>query len=222
LVFNPEVLHGTQVNISDETRVALTTRLNPRTPRFAPAAPFHFEHWLSSVDLQKKKKVHSLTVFPSSQFQGQPSITKREPLEDTRTVHLKRPMTLPSQGEIAICPAALLREGEKLAVDLNNARVIIKKEAGQLRAYTRVCPHLGVDLVDGYHDEQEVYCPGHGISFRWSDGESHCKSFRLKAFIARENDGQIFLSRKATIAGAADSVPEADESQGGTPEKASA
>jgi nitrite reductase/ring-hydroxylating ferredoxin subunit len=195
LVFNPEMLHSTQVNISDVTRVALTTRLNPKTPRFAPAAPFHFEHWFSSVDLQRHEKVHSLTVFPSTQYQGEASITKKAAGEDNRTTRLQKALSLPSEGELAVCPSSLVAPGEKLAIDLNNAKLVVWRDGQELRAYSRVCPHLGVDLVDGYHDSSQVFCPGHGIEFSWKDGRSKCESFRLRAFGVREQDGTLYVSR---------------------------
>ncbi len=44
LVFNPETLHGTQVNISNETRVVISTRLNPGQPRFDLSAAWNFEY----------------------------------------------------------------------------------------------------------------------------------------------------------------------------------
>lgn len=201
LIFNPEMLHATQVNISDQTRVALTTRLNPGTPRFAPAAPFHFEHWFSSVDLEKRRKVHSLTVFPSSQYEGKPSIQTRAERDDTKTTWLSKSLDLPREGELAICPSALLVAGEKLGIDLNNAKVLLFRDGGEIRAYSRVCPHLGVDLIDGYHDAEKVFCPGHGIEFSWKDGSSACVAFRLKTFAAREQDGTIFLSRAAVELG---------------------
>ena len=55
LIFNPETLHGTQVNVSNDTRIALTTRLNPGQPRFNDDAPFNFEHWFVSTDLERRR-----------------------------------------------------------------------------------------------------------------------------------------------------------------------
>ena len=72
-----------------------------------------------------------------------------------------------------------------------------RREGDELRAYSRRCPHLGVDLIDGYHDDGAVFCPGHGIEFSWRDGQSTCGSFRLHAFSAREEGGTVYLSRKA-------------------------
>lgn len=195
LVFNPEMLHGTQVNIADVTRIALTTRLNPKTPRFAPAAPFHFEHWFSSVDLERREKVHSLTVFPSTEYQGEPSITRKPAGEDSKTTRLQKALSLPSEGELEVCPSSVLQPGEKLAIDLLNAKLLVWRDGNALKAYSRICPHLGVDLVDGYHDGEQVFCPGHGIEFSWKDGASKCASFKLRAFAASERNGMLYVAR---------------------------
>lgn len=45
LVFNPEVLHGTHLNVSGRTRIAVSTRINPRAPTFDPACFYAREFW---------------------------------------------------------------------------------------------------------------------------------------------------------------------------------
>ncbi len=196
LVFNAEMLHGTQVNISDETRVVVTTRINPGTPRFTPDAPFHFEHWYASTDLEKRK-FGSLKVFSSSKYQGQPSITSREAYVDSRTVRKAIDERLPAGEVIEICPSDDLRLGEKMAVDVNQTKILLWRDGDEVRAFARRCPHLGVDLVDGFHDDERVYCPGHGIAFCLADGSSSCEAFKLRQYRAFEEDGKVFVELKA-------------------------
>ena len=199
LVFNPETLHGTQVNISEETRVALTTRINPGRPRFAPRAPFHFEYWYSSEDL-KRRRFSAMKVFPSTRNQGEPSITEGSPYVDETTRRLSVAGKLAQDPPLAVCAADELKAGEKLAVDLENAKVLLWRDGTEIRAYSRTCPHVGVDLADGSHDEGRIFCPGHGIAFSLKDGSSRCSSYRLKAFRAYEADGRIFVARQPAAA----------------------
>ena len=196
LVFNPETLHGTQVNISEQTRVALTTRLNPRKPRFAARAPFHFDHWYSSDDL-KRRRFSRITVFPITKNQGAPSIEERAPYADERTKRLTLSAPFPTTGDLAICASRDLGAGQKLAVDLDDAKIMLWRDQ-TIRAYSRICPHLGIDIADGSHTESEVFCPGHGIGFSWSDGSSRCEAFRLRAMDAYERDGLIMLKARAS------------------------
>ncbi len=195
-VFNPETLHATQVNISDETRVALTTRINPGTPRFSAKAPFHFEHWYSSTEL-RRRKFWSMKMFPAARHLGEPSIKERAPYSAARTVRLKTDAKL-NGSAVPLCASLALENGHKLAVDLADAKLLVFRDGAELRAYSRKCPHLGIDLADGGHDEKQTFCPGHGIGFSWRDGASSCPAFRLRQFKAYEEDGTIFVARELT------------------------
>ena len=50
-----------------------------------------------------------------------------------------------------------------------------------------------MDLADGYHDERQIYCPGHGVAFSLADGSSRCQAFKLHQYSAFERDGKIYL-----------------------------
>lgn len=194
LLFNPEMLHSTQVNVSDKTRVALTTRINPHTPKFNDEAPFNFEHWHSSVDLERRR-FKALRVFPASKHRGAPSYEAQPKLEAHRTIHLSAGCAM-SEGPA--CKSEDLAPGRKIAVDFTDAKALLwRTAAGEVKAYSRLCPHVGVDLADGWHDGDVVHCPGHGLRFSWRDGASNCASFGLRAFMVEERDGKIFLSRAA-------------------------
>lgn len=192
LLFNPEMLHSTQVNISEFTRVALTTRVNPHRPAFNDEAPFNFEHWHNSRDLEKRR-FKAMDVFPAGKHRGSPSYAARPKLErrNTEIVRVDR-----NVGDGAACASSLLKPGVKVAVDFADAKLILWRDAsGAIRAYSRLCPHVGVDLADGWHDDGALHCPGHGLRFNWRDGRSNCDAFKLKAFVATERDGQIHVSR---------------------------
>ncbi|MBF9033175.1 Rieske 2Fe-2S domain-containing protein [Rhodobacterales bacterium HKCCE2091] len=197
LVLNPEMLHGTQVNISDETRVALTTRINPFKPRFAKEAPFHFEYWYSSEDLEQKRWGR-MSVFPHTEYQGKPSWTEGEPYRHDNEVRVSLDTPLERGTPLDIAAAADLPEGYRMIVDLPNAKAMIWRTPSGLRAYSRMCPHMAIDLADGYHDGQEVFCPGHGMAFDVETGDSSCDAFKLRQFDATEEGGRILLSRRGT------------------------
>jgi nitrite reductase/ring-hydroxylating ferredoxin subunit len=194
LVFNPEMLHGTQVNISDQTRVALTTRINPAAPRFGAGAPFYMEHWYCSEDLKRRSFSH-VRHFAHARHQGTPSIIEREPYQGNKTVRMVRDEAIGPDAPGAVCRADALPAGSKLAVDFRNAKLLLWRDGDELRAFSRRCPHLGVDLADGYHADGKVFCPGHGIAFSLSDGRSKCASFRLQQFRAFEQDDTIYVQQ---------------------------
>ena len=192
LVFNPETLHGTQVNISDSTRVVVSTRLNPETPRFDVNAPFHFEHWFSSKDLERKKS-SKLHVFPKKQYPGSPRIVgSKETLKKTPPPAPVRE-NLSRDDPVPICNSSTLIRGERMTVDLENAKLMLYRNADGLYAFSRICPHLGIDLADGCQEGDQTFCPGHGIQFSLQDGSSRCGAFRLRQHCAMEKDGKIYV-----------------------------
>jgi nitrite reductase/ring-hydroxylating ferredoxin subunit len=192
LLFNPEMLHGTQVNVSDETRFAITTRLNPRQPRFDPKADFHFQHWHSSKDLEAGR-TRRLRVFPKTKYRGSPSVPVRKAPWIARSAVLRSGQRLRRGAAVDLCDSEALPVGEKMAVDLANARILLVRTASGLHALSRRCPHMGIDLIDGHHDETRVFCPGHGVAYSLEDGTSTCPLFVLRTWRASDVDGRIVL-----------------------------
>lgn len=195
LLFNPEMLHGTQVNISDDTRVALTIRINPGVPRFNDDAPFNAEHWYASADVAQRRFT-KMSLFPANRFHGEPTIGDAPVKPDPKT-HL---VALPDAGapgeDIVLAKSSDLKAGEKLGVDAPGLKLLLIRTPKGVRAYDRRCPHRAVDLIDGAHDENQIFCPGHGIAFSLADGHSSCAAFKLRSFDVVESDGKIVLRRK--------------------------
>jgi nitrite reductase/ring-hydroxylating ferredoxin subunit len=200
LLFNPEMLHGTQVNISDDTRVALTMRINPNVPRFNDDAPFNAEHWYSSVDIAKRRFT-SMCLFPANRFQGDPSVAHAPVEPDPNTGFIRLPEIDSNGGSVVLAKSSALKAGEKLAIDAPGLKLFLVRTAHGVRAYDRRCPHRGVDLIDGAHDDAQIFCPGHGIAFALSDGRSSCAALHLRPLEVVEHDGEIVLQR-APVAGA--------------------
>jgi 3-phenylpropionate/trans-cinnamate dioxygenase ferredoxin subunit/anthranilate 1,2-dioxygenase ferredoxin subunit len=186
------MLHGTQVNVSDETRFAITTRLNPLQPRFNPKADFHFQHWHSSKDLAARR-LRKLRVFPKTKYRGEPSVPARKAPWIARRAILRSSERLQPGTGVAVCPSSAVAEGEKLAVDLANARLLLVRSPSGLHALSRVCPHMGIDLIDGAHDDEQVFCPGHGVAYSLEDGRARCPMFALKRYRVSEVDGMIVV-----------------------------
>jgi nitrite reductase/ring-hydroxylating ferredoxin subunit len=200
LVFNPEMLHGTQVNISDVTRVALTTRINPGQPRFGVRASAYMEHWYRSEDVERREFSRPRR-FPHDKYRGEQSVRARDRYPGNRTMRLAVEGEMAAGRPIPVCSAQALARDLKIAVDIGKHKLIVWRAAGELRAFGRLCPHLGIDLADGYHDERDIYCPGHGIAYSLTDGRSKCAAFGLREYRAFERDGTIYVERIGNEAG---------------------
>jgi nitrite reductase/ring-hydroxylating ferredoxin subunit len=199
LVFNPETLHGTHVNISDDTRIVITTRLNPGQPRFDLKAAWNFEHWYSSDDLEKKK-FSSVTVFPAKDNRGTPSFEFKpgKPAPETRIIDVAG--TPGSTSDVRICASTEIPDGGKVAVNLGQTKLMVFRVNGAVKAMSRICPHLNFDMIAAYSDQKSLYCPGHGVAFSIADGSSRCSAFALQQYVATERDGSIYLRQAAANA----------------------
>lgn len=201
LLFNPEMLHSTHVNVSDDTRVALTTRINPGRPRFNDEAPFNFEHWHLSTDVERGRYA-ALKVFPAAKNRGEPTIAGRSAYQPANSL-MKRIDAKLADGEAVVCQSGELKPGVKLSVDFEDAKLVLARtKDGELKAWSRLCPHVGVDMADGWHDETKLHCPGHGLTFDWSTGKSACSSMKLRSFDVSEAGGGVRVRMAARAAAA--------------------
>lgn len=188
LVFNPEMLHGTHLNITDATRLAISTRINPRQPMFSPACFYAREFWHSSRDIEA----------------GRPDIVRRfrrdenlepPPVETPSQIHSPAAIEVtPAAGPVAVCASERLPAGGKLLVRAGDEEIMILRGAETLAAVQANCPHLGVSLMDGHHDDRAIHCPAHGLSFSPKSGDSGCPLLRLRTYAVAESDGMIQLT----------------------------
>jgi nitrite reductase/ring-hydroxylating ferredoxin subunit len=92
-----------------------------------------------------------------------------------------------------VCASDTLGSGEKMLVNFSKESVVVIRSSTGLQAVSARCPHAGVNLIDGFHDEQYIYCPGHGVAYCLNDGSSKCDLLKLQVYKVYECDGQIFL-----------------------------
>jgi nitrite reductase/ring-hydroxylating ferredoxin subunit len=200
LVFDPEVLHGTHLNTTNKTRVAVSLRLNRSKPKFDPSCFYAREFWRRASDIEagKDEVLH---------------LCREDNLESS--LHLKpieQPTSLPEVAgrfdqESGIVYAMLNEESvamERLIVNAGPHRIIAVRTRQGLKAYSAACPHYGVDLADGGSDETATYCPACAIGFELDTGRSACGTFILRSYEVFESEGEVMLKPSSTTK---DAVP---------------
>ena len=186
-VFCTDMLHSSQLNVSDKTRIALTTRIDPGTPVFSDESLWFIERWYSGesilagqwrrVKVSADRRVPKLTPTPQT----------------GRSIDL--PTVFKDGQEYRVASSDQIREDQAFTVQFQNTRIMIVRTKGALKAMSALCPHAGYRMDDGFHDSCKVICPGHGLEFDIQTGESALKRYRLESFPVVERDGAVYLGR---------------------------
>lgn len=196
LVFDPEVLHGTHLNTTDATRVAISMRLNASRPTFDPACFYSREFWRRAADIEqghdevlhlRREDNFGAPVTPAP-VQTPPTVPVIAGTLDQAAglIHGQLPATLPDTGRVI--------------VDAAPYRIMLVRTGDGTRAYDAACPHYGVDLADGGCDADKVYCPACAISFDLQTGKSSCPSLTLQSYDVRQDETGVHIGVAPVVA----------------------
>jgi nitrite reductase/ring-hydroxylating ferredoxin subunit len=190
MVFDPEILHGTHLNLTERTRVAISLRLNPRKPTFDPDCFYAREFWRRASDIESSRYMDVLHLKREDNLAAPgPAPASDCPLRET-AIEVRAD---PQAPRIAVGASSLVGEGMRLAASVSGQKVLILRIGGRLRAIDASCPHYGVDLADGAADRTTIFCPACAISFDLISGKSLAPSLTLRMVAVEEEHGVIFL-----------------------------
>jgi nitrite reductase/ring-hydroxylating ferredoxin subunit len=188
LIFDPEILHGSHLNVTPRTRVAVSMRLNARRPSFDPACFYAREFWRRASDVERgadevlhlKREEHLAERAPSCPA---PPIA-------VRTVSATHAA---GASAVALGPSSSVAEGERIVAALPGRRVVVLRTCGRLAAFDAACPHYGVDLADGGTRAGAIHCPGCAVRFDVETGRSASPCLTLRRYPIREDGGTMVL-----------------------------
>ena len=188
-VFCTDMLHSSQLNVSDKTRIALTTRIDPGTPVFSDESLWFVERWYSGESILagqwRRVKVDADRRVP-----------KAIPTQQGgRSIDI--PSVFNEGQEYRIASSDQIPEDQTFTVQFQNKRIMVVRTDGVLKALLAICPHGQYRIDDGFHDSCKVICPGHGLEFDIKTGESALKRYRLTVFPVSERDGAVYLGRRS-------------------------
>lgn len=209
LVFNPEVLHGTHLNVSGRTRVAASTRINARTPQFDPACFYAREFWHRGSRIEAGEP-DVVEQFPREEHLGPalpPASGKPLPPRSPRVVEA----SLSPEAWTDVCELGDLAGGQKLLVESGDERIMVVQTSRGVRAIGALCPHLGTSLMDGCHDDHSIHCPAHAMRFSLDTGHSSSPILRLLVADVRLDGDRVSLRLRPKVADS----PDAFEPSGG-------
>ncbi len=187
-VFSTDILHSSVLNATDKTRIAFTTRIDPGNPIFDRDGLWFIDNWYSGKALLDGRREHR-------RIRGDENSLPRRQGKDWSLKSVSVEIAKVFEPGIAtpVAPSDTLGDGEKIAVQFKNERIVILRNGSELRALSATCPHQGYRLDLGYHDRNVLTCPGHGLEFDAATGRSKLDCFALKRFEAYDSDGMIVL-----------------------------
>jgi len=177
LVFDPEVLHGTHLNCTDGTRVAVSMRLNASRPKFDPSCFYAREFWRRSSDIRAGRD----EILHLRRVAG----------VNAPTPDIVKGVFDATSGVLSGTIDPRAPASQRLVIEGGPFRVIVVKTPDGLKAYDARCPHYGLDLSDGGRDEAKLYCPACAIGFDVRTGHSATPSLVLHGLAVREHGDKI-------------------------------
>lgn len=177
LVFDPEVLHGTHLNTSDGTRVAVSMRLNAAKPVFDPGCFYAREFWRRAGDIEAG--VDEILHLKREDNLG-------EGYKSDPAVWAEQRPGIVGMEEDGVVKATLPGhfDAELFTVKTNCRSLLVKKSGKQIDVFDNQCPHYGVELSDGGSQDNHIYCPACALKFDLRNGSSSSDLFRLKKYPA--------------------------------------
>jgi nitrite reductase/ring-hydroxylating ferredoxin subunit len=188
LIFDPEILHGTHLNVTDRTRVAVSMRLNASQPTFDPDCFYAREFWRSARDIEAGRYTNVLHLKREDHLAATAG-----PAENGAQAP-EPPIALPAKvvaGLATIALEAPLADGQRVVAVLPDRKLLIVKRDGALSAVDAACPHYGVDLAYGGQMNEKVFCPACAVAFDLRDGCSASGSLSLACYQAWEDKDSI-------------------------------
>lgn len=193
LVFNPEILHGTHLNVSSKTRVAVSLRINPERPTFSRHCFYAREYWQSSTNIEAGK-FDEIIHFERTQNFMDPAKDHNEFDKPTPYKPIEVTGRIEPGAAVPCGPVSRFPFGEKVLLKFDNASIIVvRSDEKNWNAYDSECPHLGVSLMDGYSDGEKVYCPGCAVKFSLSDGSCMAPSLRLGLYRVKVENSVVSI-----------------------------
>ena len=198
LAFNGDLLHATQLNISEVTRVSISIRVNPYAPEFDQNISRHVSLWHCSSDIENDIFDKPIE-FPKRPHKPKDASIVRNlvPPREHQKIAIDR--AFPAAGEcLPVMNSEQLSIGERVTIKFSNREIVVYRTDKGVFATAAECPHLGIKLIDGFCDGETVYCPGHGVTFDLKTGVSRCELLTLRTFPLIEESGRICFAGKST------------------------
>ena len=191
LVFDPEILHASRLNTSDNTRIVISGRINEKKPKFYGHSKENKEpFWLLSEDV--KNNIYNKDFVFQREKKNIVNIKKIEPKKNTiKEIILNQ--KIKTNKNYRLFKASEINKSKKILLRFSNFKIGLLKRSSKIFAFNAICPHLQFNLLNTDGDKNSLVCPGHGLKFNLKNGVSSCKKFKIKVFNVINKNGYYYL-----------------------------
>lgn len=192
LIFDPEILHGTRINTSEDTRLVISGRINKSKPSFYKNYRGSFiPKWITSSDVEKKFFDRTLVIKRKDSFVQNDKKKKSIKKNNYRKIIFRS--NIKNNTNYKIIKYSSFKNMSLLLIKFNNFEICLKKNNSKIFAFNNICPHLQFKLINSYNENNFVTCNGHGLKFNLKNGLSTCRKYNLKTFKTFTKDNFIFI-----------------------------
>jgi len=174
ILFDPELLHSTRINTSDDTRIVLTIRACPVEPSFSESTEHDlYDTWYRTEDVEKGvlKEIKVGKRVPKR-------AAKDWDGGELRNIDMDADFSRPANlGAIAQYPLNTLTQ-----VSFKSRKLLVANIDGQFHVTQANCSHVGAPLAAGSIVGGKIQCPAHGILFCAKTGETKCSKIAIKSY----------------------------------------
>ena len=168
LVFDPELLHSTRLNTSNQTRVVLTLRACKDEPYFAKSINhIAYDSWISSSSLNNgdysaKKRGVFQEIIDTPQTADSDLSSK----EKSKNLSIYLSFNEAEISENLEFAKSLEKDTIYMLNFKDASRLCLIKHDGEINIFSKRCPHLGAPLDKAFYDKEKdsIICPAHGAS----------------------------------------------------------
>lgn len=165
LVFHGDLLHGSVLNCTDETRVVMSFRITFEPPVFALPTAQVYREIAAEAGAEEVG-----TIVADAWYLAAEGVAPLRRVDDPLPVESDQHGAL--RFTLDQLPVGAVR-----ALDAN--RCVARTRGDEIAVFARHCPHRGADLAMGSLAGQAIRCPWHDAHFELRSGRSPCRALTL-------------------------------------------
>ncbi len=198
LLFHGDQVHGSEINMTDSTRHVISFRITLDKPNYING---HYHHYawspLAGGIMDKFAEIPQNMAWSFFRYKVVQVNRKIKEL-----IGFKAKTNNKTKVENVVkknIPLSDFKEG--VILPWSKAICVTRLDNGEIKAFSRHCPHEGADLAFGVLKDNQIRCPYHNLSMDPETGKTPCQSLKsLKVYPVDIKDDKVIVRDKENTA----------------------